>query len=350
MSKSKNVDILIFLLAVIGYFVFLLFICNKMTSEIKENAWMIIVNPKAGTGKGLMDWPVISNQMYRSGLLFTCVFTEKRYHAVELTVKAINDGFRKIVAIGGDGTVNEIVNGIFIQKKAATTDISLAVIPVGTGNDWVRMLGIPKTYLEAVKAITVNHTILQDVGLISFYETRIKHQRYMANVAGMGFDAMVNRRFNRLKEEGRSGKWLYLISTAKALLGYKNKKFTFCVDGETVIKDTDVFSANIGIGKYNGGGMLQLPFAEIDDGLFDITVIKKMNKFKIISNLKKLFNGKIYKLSNVIPMQGKKIEVMSSPESPIEIDGEALGYCPFTFELIPQSINVVVGENYYKNK
>lgn len=309
---------------------------------------MVIVNPKAGTGKGLADWPVISNQMYRNGLAFTCVFTEKKYHAIELTVKAINDGFRKIVAIGGDGTVNEIVNGIFIQKKVVPSAILLAVIAVGTGNDWVRMLGIPKTYQEAIRAITAEQTVLQDVGLISFYETKVKHQRYMANVAGMGFDARVNRVFNKLKDEGRSGKWLYLISMAKTLCTYRSKKFTIRVDGKTVLQKTYVFSANVGIGKYNGGGMLQLPQAEIDDGLFDMTVIKKMSKLKILSNFKKLFNGKIYRLSNVLSMQGKLIEVVSQPETPVEIDGEALGYCPFTFELIPQSISVVVGERYQK--
>ena len=319
-----------------------------MNEETIKNAWMVIVNPKAGTGKGLTDWPVISNQMYRNGLAFTCVFTEKKYHAVELTVKAINDGFRKIVAIGGDGTVNEIVNGIFIQKKTLPSEISLAVIAVGTGNDWVRMLGIPKTYQEAIRAIVAKRTILQDVGLISFYEAKVKHQRYMANVAGMGFDAKVNRVFNRLKDEGRHGKWLYITSMAKTLFVYRSKKFTIKVDEKTVFHNVDVFSANVGIGKYNGGGMMQLPQAEIDDGLFDVTVIKKMNKLKIITHFKKLFNGKIYKLSNILPLQGKRIEVISRPETTIEIDGEALGYCPFTFELIPQSISVVVGENYQK--
>ena len=76
---------------------------------------MVIVNPKAGSGRGLQDWPIISNQMYQSGLHFTCLFTEHKYHAVELTVKAINDGYRNIVAVGGDSTIHEVVNGIFIQ-------------------------------------------------------------------------------------------------------------------------------------------------------------------------------------------------------------------------------------------
>lgn len=310
-----------------------------------KTSWMVIVNPKAGSGHGLKDWPIISNQLNRSGVEFSCVFTERKYHAVELIVKAINDGYRKIVVVGGDGTVNEVVNGIFIQKIVPTTEIMLAVIPAGTGNDWVRMYGIPKVYTEAVKAIVSGRTILQDVGLISYKETMITHKRYMANVAGIGFDAMVNRRFNKLKDEGRNGKWLYLTSTLKALFKYRAKRFRILVDGKEFF-DTDMFSATIGIGKYNGGGMLPMPAAVVDDGLFDITVIKEVTRFNVMWDFKKLYNGRIYKHPRVIATQGKIIEIESYPESPIEIDGEALGFSPFTFELVPRSICVVVGEKY----
>ncbi len=308
---------------------------------------MVIVNPKAGVGKGLTDWPLISNQLNRSGIDFSCVFTEKKHHAVELTVKAINDGYRKIVAIGGDGTINEIVNGIFIQKKVPTTDITLAVVAVGTGNDWIRMFGIPKTYPEAVKAIVLSNTVLQDVGLVSYQETMVTHKRYMANVAGLGFDAMVNRKFNKLKEEGRKGKWLYIVSTLKALLKYRSKHFKVTIDGKTVV-DNDVFSATVGIGKYNGGGMMQMPNAVFDDGLFDVTIIRKKTKASVLYNFRKLYNGKIYRIANITAWQGKQVTVESTPESPIEIDGEAMGYSPFTFELIPQCIRVVVGESFYE--
>jgi len=306
-----------------------------------KNGWMVIVNPKAGIGRGLKDWPTISNQMNHSGLDFTCVFTEHKYHAVELTVKAINDGYRKIVAIGGDGTINEVVNGIFIQQQVPTSAISFAVIPAGTGNDWMRMFGIPKTYSDAVQSLVAEHTILQDVGLISYHETLIKHQRYMANVAGMGFDAMVNRRFNRLKDEGRLGKRLYINSTLKELFNYRSKRFKVVVDGE-IFYDGAVFSATVGVGKYNGGGMNQMPNAVIDDGLLDITVIKRVNKFNVLRHFRKLYNGNLYSYSKVIAAQGKNITIETWPESPIEIDGEALGYSTFTFELVPKSIKVVV--------
>jgi YegS/Rv2252/BmrU family lipid kinase len=302
---------------------------------------MVIVNPKAGSGKGLSDWPIISNQMNRNGIDFSCVFTERKYHAVELAVKAINDGYRKLVAIGGDGTINEIVNGLFIQQKVKPADVSLAVIPAGTGNDWLRMFGIPETYSKAVQSIVDHHTILQDVGLITFYETRIKHQRYMANVAGLGFDAMVNRLFNHLKDEGRYSKNMYLRGTFRTLLSYHAKLFTVTVDDQLLFKG-NVFSAAVGIGKYNGGGMNQMPNAVIDDGLFDVTIVKQLNPLKVLYHFRKLYNGKIYRIPKVLAQQGKRIVIDTQPESPIEIDGEAMGYSPFTFELIPKSIKVVI--------
>ncbi|GHT67078.1 diacylglycerol kinase [Bacteroidia bacterium] len=306
---------------------------------------MIIVNPKAGMGYGLRDWPVISNRLNFSGVNFTCVFTEKKFHAVELTVKSINDGFRKIVVVGGDGTVNEVVNGLFIQKKVTPAEVTLAVIPVGTGNDWVRMLGIPRTYNDAVKSICAERTILQDVGVISFQEAMVCQTRYMANVAGIGFDALVNRRFNRLKEAGRTSKWLYLTSTALTLFKYKAKRFVVKVDGKTFF-DRCLFSGTVGVGKYNGGGMMPMPAAVVDDGLLDLTLIRRMSLYRFFTNFKRLFNGSIYNFSKVSAAQGANITIDSIPPSPIEIDGEACGYSPFGISIIPKSIRVVVGEKF----
>jgi YegS/Rv2252/BmrU family lipid kinase len=314
-----------------------------MNKTIKDG-WMVIVNPKAGSGHGLKDWPSISNQMNNSGIEFSCMFTEHKYHAVELTVKAIAKGFRKIVAVGGDGTINEIVNGIFIQKIVSTEEISLAVIPTGTGNDWMRMYGIPKTYTDAVQSLVNHHTVLQDVGLISYYDTKILQKRYMANAAGMGFDAMVNRKFNRLKDEGKIGKRLYITCTMKELFSYRSRRFKVVVD-DNVLFDDEVFSVTVGIGKYNGGGMIPMPNAVIDDGLFDITVIKRVNMLNVLWHFRKLYNGKLYNYSKVIAAQGRNITIETFPESPIEIDGEALGYSTFTFKLVPRSIKVVVGKH-----
>ena len=310
---------------------------------------MVIVNPKAGSGRGLKDWPVISNQMYDSGLNFTCVFTAHKYHAVELTVKAINDGFRNIVAVGGDGSIHEVVNGIFIQKAVPTTEVSLAVIPTGTGNDWIRMYGISKTYSEAVRSLAEKRSILQDVARVTFYETRVKHVRYMANVAGLGYDAVVNLKYNNLKDEGKQGKMLYLRSTFNTFMKFRSKHFKISADGRPFYEGM-VFSGAVGIGQYNGGGMQQTPNALVNDGLMDLTIIRKMSKFRVLRNFKLLYSGNIYSNPKVIFTQAKEIEISTIPETRIEIDGEAVGFSPFTFELVPHSIRVVVGTSYIMEK
>lgn len=309
-----------------------------------SDVWMVIVNPKAGSGKGLKDWPVISNQMYNSGLRFTCVFTEHKYHAIELTVKAVTDGYRNIVAVGGDGTIHEVVNGLFIQKAVPTTDVCLAVIPTGTGNDWIRMYGIPSTYAEAVDALVKKKTVLQDVGKVDFYETRVEHTRYMANVAGLGYDAVVNLKYNNLKDEGKYGKGLYLRSTVKTFISFSSKHFEILADGEPFYSGL-VFSGAVGIGRYNGGGMLQTPKASVDDGLMDLTIIKKMSKYKVMRNFKVLFSGNIYSFPKVLFKQCRSLEIKTVPETRIEIDGEAVGTSPFRFSLVPKSIKVVVGNS-----
>ncbi len=305
--------------------------------------WFAIVNPVAGSGRGLTDWPLISKLLRDHHIVPEYAFTERKYHAIELAVEAIKEGYRKILVVGGDGTIHEVVNGIFIQQQVPTQDILLSVIAVGTGNDWIRMFGIPRKYSEAIKAISAGHSFLQDVATISYHQANYKQSRYMANVAGIGFDAYVNRRYNRLKEEGKKGKWLYVWSTFKAVLRYSSTGIKMWVDGEMVVNDL-VYSSTVGIGQYNGGGMIQTPDAVADDGLLDMTVIKKISRMGVISRFKSLYNGKIYQLPQVSLVRGRKIRIESTPEVAVEVDGEALGYSPFEFEVIDKAIRVIVSE------
>ena len=156
--------------------------------------WYAIINPHAGSGKGKTDWPQIESLMRANGLAFDYVFTTHKYHAVELTVNAINNGYKKIIAVGGDGTLNEIVNGVFIQQKYPTAEVIIGVIAVGTGNDWSRMYNIHNTYEGRVNALKNGKLFLQDVGKVEYEESMVKQSRFFANAAGVGFDAEVARR------------------------------------------------------------------------------------------------------------------------------------------------------------
>lgn len=312
--------------------------------ETREK-WFAIVNPVAGSGKGLADWPLISKLLRDHGIVPDFAFTERKYHAIELAVEAVNDGYRKLIVVGGDGTIHEVVNGIFIQQAVPTTDILIAVVAVGTGNDWIRMFGIPNRYSDAIKAIEAGHSFLQDVGIITYHKSNFRQSRYMANVAGIGFDAAVNKRYNHLKEEGRRGAWLYIWSTFKAVLRYRSTGVKIWVDGRLAVNDL-VYSAAIGIGKYNGGGMIQTPEAVADDGLFDVTTIRRLGMLGVIARFKKLYNGKIYHIKQVSLDRGRRIRIESTPEIAVEVDGEALGYSPFEFELVDKAVRVVVAEKF----
>lgn len=309
----------------------------------KKN-WFAIVNPEAGSGKGLKDWPTIKSILESEGVDFSYSITERKYHAVELTISAIREGYRNILVVGGDGTLNEVVNGVFIQSVVATTQITIGVIGVGTGNDWQRTFAIPHDYHGKVISIKNEKTILQDVGKVEFFEARVRQSRYFANAAGVGFDARVAMATNRLKESGRRGKILYISSLLKTLFRYRSTVAKIAIDEQNL--GGKIFSMTLGIGKYNGGGMMQVPNALPDDGLFDITIIKKIRRINVLRNIFRLYNGTILNHPRIFGYQGKTITIASKPPVYLEVDGESLGTSPFKFSIVPQSIRVVVGADF----
>lgn len=314
-----------------------------MAAEIRDltDRWFVIVNPVAGSGRGLIDFPQISRLLRNDDIRHDAVFTEHKHHATELTVTAANQGYRKIIVIGGDGTLNEVVNGLFIQKAVEPREMLLAVIAVGTGNDWVRTFGIPQHYSEAIRAIREERSFLQDVGTVTYTESHYTQTRYMANVAGLGFDAHVISTFNHLKMKGYKGGWMYLYSILKSYFRYKSSGARIWVDDEVVFNDL-MFSLAIGICKYNGGGVQQLPNALADDGLLDLTIIRPVHWWHIVFRLKKLFNGDIYQIGHVIHAQGRKVKIEAAPLIQLEADGELMGGTPVEVNIRQRAIRVVV--------
>jgi YegS/Rv2252/BmrU family lipid kinase len=305
---------------------------------------MVIVNPNAGNGKGKKDWDKISDLLNNAGLSFDVAFTERKGHAINLTLEALSLGFRKIVTVGGDGTLNEVVNGVFTNKTCATAEIVLASIPVGTGNDWGRMFGIPLNYEKAINIIINNKTLLHDIGTISFYNGTEKETRYFINIAGLGFEAVVVRKTNIQKDKGHGGKLIYFYNLLTSLLSYKNTRAEITIDGE--ITHADVFSLNVGNGRYCGGGMRQTPRAVPTDGWLDVTIINGMGKFEIIRNLRILYNGRILQHPKIDGYKCKNIKVSSAAAMYAEADGESLGQTPAEFGIIPDALKIVYGTNF----
>jgi YegS/Rv2252/BmrU family lipid kinase len=309
-------------------------------AEIRPECY-VIVNPNAGSGKGRKDWKRISDLLRKDNILTESVFTERKGHAIELSAAAIRNGFRKIVTVGGDGTLNEVVNGLFMQTACRSSDVTLALIPVGTGNDWGRMFGIPTVYNGAVDVIRDNKQLQHDVGLVTYHNGDVENKRYFINIAGLGFESIVVRKTNKQKDKGRSNKAIYFFNLLTSLISHRNINATISVDGE--ISNSRIFSINVGNGRYCGGGMRQTPEALPDDGLLDVTVLREMGRLEIIRNLNLLYDGSILSHPKVDGYRVKKLDVTSESLLYVEADGESLGHTPASFTVIPGALKVVYG-------
>lgn len=316
---------------------------NGLMEKSIKKEWLILVNPNAGVGKGIKDWRSISDLLSEHNFEFEAVFTERKLHAIELVQQKIELGFRKIIVVGGDGTMNEVVNGIFSQDIVPTTEITLGMISVGTGNDWVRTFNIPVEYSKAIRIIKDEQTLLQDAGIVKYYSEAIQKIRYFINMAGLGFDALVAKKTNADKENGKTNPLLYLKNLVTTLFSFKSSNARVRVDGHEL--NDRIFSIGIGIGQYNGGGMQQTPDAIPDDGLFDLTVIKHMGRMRVIASIRRLYNGTIGQHNRVETFVGKNIFVESKIPILLEADGESLGHSPFEFSIVPRSVKVIVNRS-----
>lgn len=301
--------------------------------------WFVVVNPHAGLRKCGRDWPHIEKMLRKAGLVFTYTLTTHKEHAISITTTAVKKGYRKFVVVGGDGTLNEVVNGLFLQKIVSMEEFAVGLIPVGTGNDWRRSFGISDNYREAINTLLNGKIFSQDVGLITYQNARGPKKRYFVNVAGMGYDAMVARKTNIQKDKGKGGPLSYLFNLFTSLLYYKHTRVKVTADGNPT--ETDAFSLSVGIGQYNGGGMRQLPFAHPADGLLDMTLIQKIGKLTVIKEVKNLYDGSFIRHPKVKILKAKEFTIESTPPIELEADGESLGHSPFRVQIIPSVLNVV---------
>lgn len=313
-----------------------------MTDEqMIKTRWFVVVNPNAGNRKIKRDWKKIEFLLEKAEIDFEHATTEGAMHAAELTKDAIARGFRKIIAVGGDGTFNEVINGFFLQKDVEVEELLIALIPVGTGNDWGRMFGIPNDYKKSINIISKGKTFVQDVGRISYFVGDDLHTRYFANIAGMGFDALVAQKTNKQKAEGKGNALVYFYNLFTGLLEFKPAVTDFFVDGKKFSFNT--FSISVGICRYNGGGMKQLPDAIPDDGLLDMTIIKKIGLGTVFAQLRNLYTGSFVRHPKVATFRGSNIRIHSRKKGfMMEADGESLGESPFEVTIITKALKTVI--------
>ncbi|MFB6320284.1 diacylglycerol/lipid kinase family protein [Saccharicrinis sp. FJH54] len=310
-----------------------------------NSKWFVILNPHAGARRGEKDKEKILNLLKRYNFDFEYAESNYRGHTIELTRNAVSSGQKQFIIIGGDGSLNEALNGIMSVKKEGVNDVCIAMIPVGTGNDWIRTFDIPNDYKKSVEVIRQANLVHQDVGMVTWGSNGTTEKRFFANMAGFGFDAVVADKVNSMKDKGWSGKWLYLWSLAFSYLKYKTCMMRFEVDGQRF--NETIFTVSIGIGKFNGGGMMQAPDAVPDNGEFTMTMIRKIGIWGILKNLRGLYNGSFLKDPHVLTTSGREVRIESRCLIPGEVDGEQLGKSNFSIALIPKGISVYCGSDKY---
>jgi diacylglycerol kinase (ATP) len=301
----------------------------------------VIVNPESDQGKTGKRWKHIKEGLKSFLKEFKYEFTEKPLQAIEISRGAIKEGIELIVGVGGDGTMNEIANGFYENQKIINPDASLGIVPSGSGCDFTKSLNIPRGFKNAMKIITQAPSSLIDVGRANFMSHSGKEEeRFFVNVADFGIGGEVVKKVNQRRMRRKASS--YLRCLISAFIAYKNKKLMIKIDDEDLPLDEYMVGA-ISNGRIFGKGMKIAPNAELDDGFFDIVLVKGMRMLEFFRNAWKIYTGTHLSHPKISLVRGRKIEALAADDKDevlIEIDGEQVGMLPATFEIIPRNFLV----------
>ena len=305
-----------------------------------KNKWFVIVNPTSGNGASKKKWPLIFQELNIQNFEFEVVFTEYKNHSKESVQNALKQGFTKLICVGGDGTLHSIVNGILSINPLNINEIKIGIIPIGTGNDWVKTYKISKKYKEAIQTIKSENTIKQDIGKIQILDSG--KEVFFNNLAGIGFDGYVVNKVHKYKNLGFLA---YLTGALVSITNYKKPRLEITFNN-TILKDKTLMLL-IGICNFSGGGMQLTKNPNSQDGLFDISFIKSVNLFQILTNISDLFNGKItnHKLVKNYKTTALQIKVLDKQETYIQADGELIGSGNFKVSILPKALHFIVPVN-----
>jgi diacylglycerol kinase (ATP) len=302
----------------------------------------VIVNPNSQGGKLRERWHEVSETLSRA-FPFEVAMTTGKGDATKLTRDALRAGAERIVAVGGDGTINEVVNGFFDNGVAIAPDASLGMIPFGTGGDFRRTLKLPTEIADAAAVIAANQRMKIDVGRLDFTTmTGGAATRMFANIASFGVSGVVDRLVN---ESGKKlGRLSFMLATARATWSYKNQRVQLVLDGKDRVEAT-INTVAVANGRFFGGGMMVAPNAEVDDGTFDVIAIGDLGFGELLTSGRRLFKGTHLAMDKVTARRAKVVEAEGiDPGSVIEldVDGENPGKLPARFEIVPAALWMVV--------
>ena len=313
-------------------------------SETKT-AWYFIVNPRAGSGKTMSEWVPAERLLGQKGVPFVTAMTDHQNHAVALAREAAAAGYRRIAAVGGDGSLHEVLEGICswcMETGTPPEEFCLAVVPIGSGNDWIKSCRVPDDMEAVVDLIATESFGWMDIVRGACADGYVA---WMANCGGIGFDSHVCERVNRQKERGMRGRLIYLDALRYTIFHLKPISILVRADGREVFSG-DAYSLAAGNGPYSGGGMRQVPLASNDDGLLDYMIVPQASLGNLMRELPRLFSGTVHESELVLSGRCRSLQIAPLDETSadiIELDGEIVGRLPLQLELTGSRIRVLKG-------
>jgi YegS/Rv2252/BmrU family lipid kinase len=315
--------------------------------SIDSSLPLVIVNPKSAGGATNERWAGVASDFRAHFGAFQVAFTKKQGDGIALAKRGADAGRRFIIACGGDGTINEVANGILESGK----EVELGILPSGTGGDFRRTIGMPTDAREAAKQMRDGTTKWIDAGRVTFYNHAGERvSRYFLNVSSFGLSASVISRVKTsasldwLPLDVFRGRASFALSTLQEVLdlGYTTVRVKLDDKDEKLLNTINFCVAN---SRFFGGGMMIAPDARINDGFLDVVNIGDIRTAKIILNAYKLYNGSHLDLSEVKHKHARRVEVAPANETQtifIETDGELPGRLPAIFEIVPNALQVRV--------
>lgn len=303
----------------------------------------LVVNPTSAAGRTGRHFDRIARAVRAAIGDFECAFTKARGDGVRLAREAVRSGGKLVVAVGGDGTASEVVDGLTGFGAPKDPDALFGFIPRGTGGDLRRTLGLPQDLDAAARALASRNALVCDLGRIEFVgnegEPAVRH---FVNVAGFGIDgvvaAEVNRGFRLV-----SGKLSFMLASAKALLRWSDQRVRWRADGGAW-REEPITALSVCNGRFFGGGMQVAPDARIDDGLFDVVVWSGLGIADFVTKRSMLYDGTHVKLPNTRVLRARIVEAEPVDEAPVllDVDGEQPGRLPARITMLPGALRVRV--------
>ena len=303
-----------------------------MAAPDSERLWLAILNPAAGGGQARRVWPRLAAALAAAGVAAEAVVTRGPGDATELAGRAFERGTRRFLAVGGDGTLNEIVNGLGTGGERA----AVAAAPLGTGNDWARGLGVPRNAAALARMLKAERRIPHDLGRIEYALGHARATHRFLNVAGLGYDADV---LGRLGTRGpRSLRYLWAV--VAGLARYQPPRCVIDCDGRRI--EAALLVAFAAIGRYCGGGLKIAPAAAPGDGLLDLAAVRAIRPLAALVRVPKLYLGTLAGDSAAITGRAAVIRIDADRPTRVEADGQLLGLAPIRVEVQRGAIDAIV--------